>query len=262
MSTGPYKGAFIEGAPVTEAQLADEQRVVNEIHQMFLAAVERGRGTPVGGVDDGRVWLAQQAGEQFGLVDAVGDYESALSVINKRMNDMEADRFQAFAAKPENNEKIMALNCVVSAIDAARTEAAAQAKAEAIADIKARIDAAEGDAKLAFELASVEEITSTIAARKAAAEKAAIDAKLAEADKLKVELDAARADLARERANKIAVVGTTSAVSEGVAVNTVQADPDPASIAAAEWESASEAERLTWASREVYVAYRTKTNSK
>jgi signal peptide peptidase SppA len=64
------KGGGTMGAPVTDAQLAEVQRMVNSIHSEFVAAVSRGRGRDMSAVADGRVYMGQDAVD-LGLIDAV-----------------------------------------------------------------------------------------------------------------------------------------------------------------------------------------------
>lgn len=81
ISTGPYKGAFSDGAPVSEEHLADLQRRVDALNSHFLAAVQRGRRMDrkaVESIADGRVHIASEA-QRLGLVDAVGTMEEAVA---------------------------------------------------------------------------------------------------------------------------------------------------------------------------------------
>lgn len=80
VSTGPYKGAGEEGAPVTEEQLAHWQDVVNQHFGLFEEAVRGGRRmlkSTFNKVSDGRVFGANEA-KQFGLIDEISSFDKAL----------------------------------------------------------------------------------------------------------------------------------------------------------------------------------------
>lgn len=67
------KGVGVEGAPVTTAQLADVQRMIDQYTNRFVEAVARGRRTSAEKAREsatGQVWLGDEA-VQRGLVDAV-----------------------------------------------------------------------------------------------------------------------------------------------------------------------------------------------
>jgi signal peptide peptidase SppA len=72
------KGIGTPGAPVTEDQLAEVQRLVDATHQLFVSAVGRGRGKSMADVADGRVHIGQSAVEN-GLLDAVEPLSTTLS---------------------------------------------------------------------------------------------------------------------------------------------------------------------------------------
>lgn len=67
------KGAGVDGSPITNAQINDGQRVVDQIADMFVGTVARGRGLSGATVKEsatGQVWLASQAKDR-GLVDQI-----------------------------------------------------------------------------------------------------------------------------------------------------------------------------------------------
>lgn len=83
VSTGDYKGAFADGAPVTEEQLADLQATVDGVNAFFLAGVSQGRGMAIADVKavaDGRLHLADDA-QALGLVDHVRSMDATLEAI-------------------------------------------------------------------------------------------------------------------------------------------------------------------------------------
>jgi signal peptide peptidase SppA len=79
LSTGPHKGAGVEGAEVTDEQLAEFQRSVDELNAHFLNAVNKGRRFGIErtrSLADGRVHVGQAAVD-LGLADAVAPLERA-----------------------------------------------------------------------------------------------------------------------------------------------------------------------------------------
>lgn len=86
VSTGPLKGADVDGIPISKELLAEVQEWVDAANAAFLAGVERGRGTrglagkALAEVADGRM-LMSGAALKAGLVDAVESLEAAHSVL-------------------------------------------------------------------------------------------------------------------------------------------------------------------------------------
>jgi signal peptide peptidase SppA len=73
--SGEHKGMGVPGAPITEAQIAAEQEIVDQIAGHFVQQVAVGRRLTIDQVKPlatGRVWLAPAALE-LGLIDAVGN---------------------------------------------------------------------------------------------------------------------------------------------------------------------------------------------
>lgn len=73
ISTGPHKGSFVEGAPVTKDALKQVQTEVDDLNEQFLHGVMNGRGMSRAALDevaDGRVFIAAKA-LKAGLIDAV-----------------------------------------------------------------------------------------------------------------------------------------------------------------------------------------------
>lgn len=83
VSTGGVKGAFVDGAPVTEPQLAMLQENVNQANGFFQAAVKRGRGLTdkrLEAVSDGRTWFGAEA-QSLGLIDGVQRLEDTIAQV-------------------------------------------------------------------------------------------------------------------------------------------------------------------------------------
>ncbi len=80
ISTGKYKGAGVEGAKITDEQLAEYQRTVNDLNSHFLAAVASGRRmkrSAVEAVADGRVHVGQEA-MNLGLIDGLSSFDDLI----------------------------------------------------------------------------------------------------------------------------------------------------------------------------------------
>lgn len=97
--SGEHKGMGVAGAPITDAQIASTQKVIDGLAESFVSAVARGRGI---GEDEarafatGEVWLSQQA-LSLGIVDAVGNPKEsskpapAPAAESKAMSDKKQD---------------------------------------------------------------------------------------------------------------------------------------------------------------------------
>lgn len=88
ISTGEFKGAFVEGAPIEKKQLEDLERRVNALNGHFLRAVSNGRRLPMESVEkiaDGRVHIAADAVE-LGLIDGVQSLETTLAQVARMAN--------------------------------------------------------------------------------------------------------------------------------------------------------------------------------
>ena len=86
ISTGDYKGAFVEGTEVTEGQIAYLRGLVEHTNDLFLSTVAKGRGLSREQVEasaDGRVYPAPEALKR-GLVDAVESWDAAMAAIPQR----------------------------------------------------------------------------------------------------------------------------------------------------------------------------------
>ena len=86
LSTGPFKGAGADGAPITPEQLAYMQSLVDGMNAGFLAAVGDGRQMDkkaLAAVSDGRVWLAKEA-KSLGLIDAVDSMDAVVGAMSTK----------------------------------------------------------------------------------------------------------------------------------------------------------------------------------
>ncbi len=81
VKAGAFKGSGEPGTPITEEQLAEWQRLVNQINEHFVAGVQAGRrfsAERARELADGRVHVADDA-LGLGLIDAIQSYEQTLS---------------------------------------------------------------------------------------------------------------------------------------------------------------------------------------
>lgn len=81
ISTGPYKGMGADGAPVTTAQIAEYQRMIDDLNALFMQSVQAGRRMTqeqTVALFDGRVHVADKA-KSLGLLDAVQSLDQALA---------------------------------------------------------------------------------------------------------------------------------------------------------------------------------------
>jgi len=86
VSTGPYKGALVDGVPVSEPALAEIRERVSAVNEHFLSAVQRGRGLRRGKLEElatGQVWIAEKAKEN-GLIDGVMSFDAAMGRLRKQ----------------------------------------------------------------------------------------------------------------------------------------------------------------------------------
>jgi signal peptide peptidase SppA len=85
VSTGPYKGLGVDGAPVSQEALGYVRARVEAINQHFLASLQRGRGLTgeaLAVISDGRVHHAAPA-RRLGLLDAVQSLDQTLEELRQ-----------------------------------------------------------------------------------------------------------------------------------------------------------------------------------
>ncbi len=81
ISTGPQKGAFVDGAPVTDDQLAEARVMVDDLNALFIQGVAGGRRMSLdqaAALFDGKVHIADKA-KGLGLIDAVQSLDAAMA---------------------------------------------------------------------------------------------------------------------------------------------------------------------------------------
>jgi len=101
VSTGPLKGAMVEGTEITKEHLAELQKSVDEFSEIFVESVANGRGidvSDVAAVADGRMMPSVEA-VKVGLVDAVQSLDQTIMHMQSRINEKVRSRRQSAAVK-------------------------------------------------------------------------------------------------------------------------------------------------------------------
>lgn len=116
--SGEHKGTGTPGAPISDAQLAAAQELVDGFASLFKTAVASGRELDDEDTDaaaTGQLWLATTA-KKKGLVDAVEPVEKAMARLapdsddeDDDGDDRDDDEEDNMATKPANNEDPKAL---------------------------------------------------------------------------------------------------------------------------------------------------------
>lgn len=103
VSTAPMKGAGADGK-VTDAMIAETQRMVNSLNAHFMSAVKEGRGwtdKKTAELFDGRVHTGTEA-QSLGLVDSVSSFDGAMETLITEVNTMTDQEYAAYnAANPD-----------------------------------------------------------------------------------------------------------------------------------------------------------------
>lgn len=226
VGAGEFKGMLTSGTEVTEKQLAEIQRIVTQINEMFLTSVSTGRKMTmesVRAIADGRVHMAADA-LKFGLIDAVSSFDAAMSQLSvaaagRSVSTPSLGRAASFSGK-------------VQAMDETNTAP----KAATLTELKAALLNSTAD----FREAQLE-ANATLAQAKQAWEVAQRDAEIAT---LKAERDAALT--AKAEADKKAATqatATTPTKKPGVSgLGTEGTSQHASGDAVTEWNAAIKAE--------------------
>jgi len=111
IKAGKFKGAGIEGAPVTHEELVELQRVVDSINEHFLMGVAKGRRMSLERVRelaDGRIHVGTEA-KDLGLVDAIDTYQAALAELETKANRRTAAKETRMEKTPASYDDIKLL---------------------------------------------------------------------------------------------------------------------------------------------------------
>jgi ClpP class serine protease len=195
ISSGGVKGGGADGR-VTDAMLAEESRIVGQIRDQFVSALNAGRSRDLSSRATGQMWLASDA-ERIGLIDSISTASGSIPD-HPSEDSMDLSPLAALAAKhPTKAAEILTL----AAAGKTDAEIAHAMEAAAHADALAAAEKSVGEAK-------------------ALADKAAADLK-AEQDKTAA-LTAEVADLKAKLADAEKQTGKIAALKTGAA-----ADPGP-----------------------------------
>jgi signal peptide peptidase SppA len=243
ISTGPFKGAGLEGTKITEEQLAYFQQIVDDGNRHFKQAVMTGRRFSQSQADalfDGRVHDANTA-KTLGLIDNVASLDAAMTAILQETSRMNAEAFNAYAAEhPEAVAKFM---------DQGKKAGAAEARNQEVDRLRAINAACPGRPGLAINAflagQDVEGVKLTVAA---------LDAEAKAKDEQIAALQA--------KADKAAfLAGTQPAVPSGGAKKpeekpAVDPNADPEAVAKTEWTANADGLQSRWVNEKTYVAFR------
>lgn len=97
----PFKSAGLPGTPITDQQVADFQRVVDDYGNDFRATIQRGRNMAAETVDavfDGRIWVAADA-QKLGLIDGIQTAEETISQLMTEISNQTNERTLSARAK-------------------------------------------------------------------------------------------------------------------------------------------------------------------
>lgn len=108
---GDHKGVGVPGAKITAEHIAALQREINELNDIFLKAVARGRGLDIAAVRklaDGTLHVGAKA-RDVGLIDNVGSFDSMLSDLRSSLSQG-TSQMTAAAANAENARFVQEYN--------------------------------------------------------------------------------------------------------------------------------------------------------
>jgi signal peptide peptidase SppA len=184
VSSGGIKGAGADGR-VTDAKLADEQRVINQMCAAFVETLSAGRGRDLSDRATGQVWLAADA-QRIGLIDTI----TGAAAPNDTIEDsMDLNPLAALAAKhPTKAGEILAM----AAAGKTDAEIGVAMESAAHADAIAAAEKVAADAKIAADKATADLKAEQDKSAALAAEVADLKAKLAESEKSAGKIAAAR----------------------------------------------------------------------
>jgi signal peptide peptidase SppA len=116
IKAGDFKGTGADGVPISDDQIAEEQREVNEIYEMFVDAVANGRSmtnSQAKQLATGQSWIASKA-KDLGLVDGIASLDDVFGMLSggqmaqKKMMDFAVSKASKANAKvaEEVTEKV------------------------------------------------------------------------------------------------------------------------------------------------------------
>lgn len=89
IKAGEFKGVGVRGTEITESQREETQRTVDQINDLFVATIARGRGIPLQEarkLADGRIHIGSEA-QKLGLVNEVGTFDKVLTELGQTVQN-------------------------------------------------------------------------------------------------------------------------------------------------------------------------------
>jgi hypothetical protein len=214
VSSGGIKGAGADGR-VTDAKLADEQRVINQMCASFVETLSAGRGRDMSSRATGQVWLASDA-QRIGFIDTITGAAAPNEILEETMD---LSPLAALAAQyPTKAGEILAL----AASGKTDAEIALALDAAAHADALAAAEKCAADAKVVADKAAADLKAEQDKNAALAAEIADLKGKLAEAEKSAGKIAAA----------KLAAPADPGEVQNATAITRAEYEKNPAVYAA------------------------------
>lgn len=147
---GEFKGVGAEGTEVTEEQLQELQRTVNEINELFIKAVAEGRGMTVERareLADGRVHVGRAA-VKLGLVDAISTVDAEMERLARGRPRRRAQQQAEGGAASEPTTEVKSGQGVISAAPNKKKEERPMSETKEKAsfeDLKSQLPGADAD---------------------------------------------------------------------------------------------------------------------
>ncbi len=132
IKSGEHKGMGVPGAPITDAQIKAEQKIVDGLNDNFIQAVSRGRGMnkkEVRALATGQTWLGEEAVE-IGLVDSISDINSIL------VTDGPSKLFKKGSEMTDEEKKAADEKAAVEKVKKESADAAKKEEQKRAADLK------------------------------------------------------------------------------------------------------------------------------
>ena len=162
VKAGDGKGVATPGTEITDDQLADLQKIVNETNDFFVEAIAQGRGftdSKAREMNNGKVYLAEEA-VALGLIDGVSTFDDVLiSLLNgSDERDTMRNLLRGEAIESDNVETDAASNEVTTETEA--TEAPVE-NAETSGDTIVSVTESASESPLAIDILAKPESTDT-----------------------------------------------------------------------------------------------------
>ena len=174
ISSHPLKGAGVPGAPITDAQLADQQRMIDTMSAQFVADIARGMGKSTKDMQahaTGQVWSAQEA-HAAGLIHGIQSAQDFTHMDAFALIEKHPKHAALIAGLAKQGKTVLEMESAVERADATAAHAALVADRDALKASSEKLAAESKDLaeKLAAEKARAEAADAALAALKAHAD--------------------------------------------------------------------------------------------